>query len=479
MRPEEIARIKLKHNAAIIAPAGHGKTEIIVDLVKATDRKALLLTHTNAGVEALKKRLNKKSVDKNKYSLYTIAGFCMIWCNAYPSTAEIDKNIGMKDAGFYQMLYSGAEKIFSHQWARNVLSKSYERVIVDEYQDCIIAQHHIFLEINKTLPVIVLGDPLQAIFGWADKLVSWKNIGFEPVDIKTKPWRWKETNPELGEYLNSIIDVLKPALDGKIVQFQIQNIDGCVSKLPASCKRSIFKSIPDLRKYHTVAFISTTPNEQQAIGRQTGGIFENDEKVDINELFQIAETIDRNNGAITAKAMCDFLPCIATHINDELRSYVQHVEQGSFDFRRTKKYPEFGKLLGEIRDGNDTYSILKLLDWIRKEPAFNIYRRELYYELCRSLRYSKQENITVAEAATKIRTLPQLHRSYSQYRFLSTRTVLSKGLEFECVIIDLASKGKKMTATDFYVAMTRATKMIYILSDQDTLTLQPPLGIDY
>lgn len=69
MKPEELNSIFEKRNAYIIAPAGHGKTEMIVDLVQASTGKALLLTHTNAGVEALRKRLKKKNVNEKKYSI--------------------------------------------------------------------------------------------------------------------------------------------------------------------------------------------------------------------------------------------------------------------------------------------------------------------------------------------------------------------------------------------------------------------------
>lgn len=50
MKAEEIALIQSKHNAAIIAPAGHGKTEMITDLVDNLPGKKLVLTHTNAGI---------------------------------------------------------------------------------------------------------------------------------------------------------------------------------------------------------------------------------------------------------------------------------------------------------------------------------------------------------------------------------------------------------------------------------------------
>ena len=45
-------------NAAVVAPAGHGKTEIITSIA-ALGRRALILTHTHAGVHAIRARLKR------------------------------------------------------------------------------------------------------------------------------------------------------------------------------------------------------------------------------------------------------------------------------------------------------------------------------------------------------------------------------------------------------------------------------------
>ena len=57
MTEAELDKIMQMSSAAIIAPAGHGKTEMIADIVERSTGKQLLLTHTNAGVDAIDKRL--------------------------------------------------------------------------------------------------------------------------------------------------------------------------------------------------------------------------------------------------------------------------------------------------------------------------------------------------------------------------------------------------------------------------------------
>lgn len=470
MKPEEISLIKSKQNAAIIAPAGHGKTEMIVDLVEHAERKALLVTHTNAGVDALVKRLKKRNVGSNKYSITTIAGFCLRWSSAYPKTADI-RDIPVDDNDYYPMLYDGTFYIFKNTWARKVLQNTYSCVIVDEYQDCIIPQHLIFLEINKSIPVIVFGDPLQAIFGWAGCLVSWKNLGFDIINVETHPWRWNKTNPKLGEYLCNIRSILEPGLNGQNVTINVESIEKCIRVLPTSYKHNISPLLSIIKTFENTAYITNLKSDQEKFSHGTGGIFQNDETQNIKELLTNAAYFDKREGSISAKCLFVFLSQCATNVTTELMSYSNNINKGNFDFGRIKKYPEFGELIKKVYNDASNQSIIAVLDWIRREKAFRIFRKELISEMRRALVYSNENSISIYDAAQKIRTLPGLQRRYAGFRFLSSRTLLLKGLEFDCVIIDLE---KGMTVTDYYVALTRARKYIFIISDKKSIVLCPP-----
>ena len=67
------------------------------------------------------------------------------------------------------------------------------------------------------------------------------------------------------------------------------------------------------------------------------------------------------------------------------------------------------------------------------------------------------------------------------YRRLSSRALLSKGLEFDCVIIDLSkskhNQNSRFSSTEMYVAMTRAMKAIYFITDEDSVLLNAPKGV--
>lgn len=480
MKPEEIAFIQSKRNAAIIAPAGHGKTEMITDLVDRLPGKKLVLTHTNAGVEALNQRLQKKTVGKEKCYLSTISSFCMKWCNAYPYTAHINPEIRIVDKRYYPMVYAGAVKIFQNEWARRVIKQSYSCIIVDEYQDCVLEQHHIFEELNESIPVYVLGDPLQAIFGFAGQLVRWKDICFEIVSVETHPWRWEKTNPELGLYLSEVREKLYPGLDGKEVTLStIPNTTSVHRISPSDIYGEKFYGV--LNHYETVLYIAKWPDDTSLFARRTGGLFQNDEAINLTDLYKYTELLDSHDRLTMATAIMSFLETCASGISSELGSYVEHVEKGDFDFSRIRKHSEFGAKMLALYERGDLNEILSILDWVKSNHSFKLHRRELYSEMQRAIRRAREKEISITQAAQEIRLVPNNQSRYSGFKRLSSRTLLSKGLEFDCVIIDLSrvncGSNNRYSATDMYVAMTRAKKSIYFITCEDSVLLSAPKGV--
>lgn len=480
MRDDEIALIQSKHNAAIIAPAGHGKTEMISDLVDKLQGKKLVLTHTNAGVYALQQRMNRKGLSKDKYYLSTISSFCMKWCESYPKSAGLNPSIKMTDNGFYPMIHTGMALIFQNEWAREVIRTTYSCIIVDEYQDCVLNQHQIFVELSKSLPVYVLGDPLQAIFGFKEKLVSWKNIGFEVIPIKTYPWRWEKTNPALGQYLNDVRTQLLPGLDGHVVTLSTTPIKDAVYRISVSTLRDggFYKLF---NNFESVVYIAKWEKDTIAFSKSTGGFFQHDEKQNLVDLYKYTELLDSNDGGVIAKAMFEFIGECASGIATELESYEKHIRNGDFDFHRISKYPEFRKEMEFLYKFHRYHDMMSILDWIKNEPVFRIHRKELFSEMRRSIRRAMDFDISITQAAQEIRMIPGNQSKYAGFKRLASRTLLSKGLEFDCVIVDLSKVShnakSRYTSTEMYVAMTRAMKAIYFVTDENSVELDVPLGI--
>ena len=465
MTEQEITQVLSSENAYIIAPAGHGKTEMIAELVMKADQKILVLTHTNAGVDALKKRFIRKNIDSKKYSLTTIAGLCTKWCNSYPHTGIINQKLApeRKDETkeYYQQLYKGAERIFSTVWAGDVLKNTYGGVIVDEYQDCTIEQHAIMCSINKHIPVWVLGDPLQGIFGWAGELVNWDSIGFKQINVSTCPWRWETTCPALGRFLEYVREQLWPSLHGMPVCLDIEDAD-YIEIIQAS-NYNPYYYMKQWQRYDSVLYISKLEHQQLKFCKAMKGIFQQDEKQDNELLYSFAYKADTETGCEMLLSFINFFKQCASNVDKEIKSFMTKLSEGSLDFHKIKKNSEFGDLLTNAVQDCSAKNISAIYSWLAGEESIHIYRRELLEEALRSLRYAERNQCSVQDAVYAIRTDAKLQKRYTSFKYISSRTVLSKGLEFDCVVIDMRDP---LEVKDFYVAMTRARNKIYIVSDQ-------------
>ena len=314
------------------------------------------------------------------------------------------------------------------------------------------------------------------IFGWAGKLVSWKRLEFEKVEIDTYPWRWHETNPELGRFLQDIRKELLPALDGQRVRLSIATqLQNPSLRIVPAAKGMDWSFLNSLRHYSRVLYITKWPSQQKTLCQMTKGIFQNDEPQNLSELFDIARSLDESNAEEQAVIVFDFLLLCVNHVNDELGSYSAHIHDGDFNFNRIKKHTEFGALINNLLQNRGKKDIYNILAWVKSTAALNIYRIELFDELLRALSHAEKVGCSIENAARQIRTEPKMQKRYTGFKFLSSRTVLSKGLEFECVVIDVSKQTRtsdRYCATDFYVALTRATKAIYLVTDDKEIVLE-------
>lgn len=162
---------------SVVAPAGCGKTDCIADVVKAAGgpAKCLVLTHTLAGVDSLRQRLREKDVSLHSTDLETIAGWSLRFAAAFPRRSGLETREPRGED--WPVVYAAATRLIRGGFVTGVLKASYQRVLVDEYQDCTTEQHSLILALSQHLPTCIFGDPLQAIFGFRnEKLADWKAV---------------------------------------------------------------------------------------------------------------------------------------------------------------------------------------------------------------------------------------------------------------------------------------------------------------
>ncbi|MCY4108588.1 MAG: UvrD-helicase domain-containing protein, partial [Chloroflexi bacterium] len=341
---------------SVTAPAGCGKTQLIADaLTSHTDEKpVLILTHTNAGVAALRGRLRKVGVPPKRYSLSTIDGWAMRLIGTFPTRSAADPNILKltRPSTDYQNIRQAAARILHEGHVNDILRASYAHLIVDEYQDCTESQHAIVSCAAETLPTCVLGDPMQAIFGFRDDTIpSWEEDVckiFPAAGQLTKPWRWINADAEaLGDWLLHVREKL----------CQGHSVDLC--EAPAAVNWVQLDGLNDQQKQWQAALIrppggngtvliigdKSNPKNHSTIARQTPGAI-TVEAVELKDLVEFASSFDlRADDALTrlvefAKSVMtkveapQFLGRIKTLTRGTARKQASPAEQAALTFVR-------------------------------------------------------------------------------------------------------------------------------------------------
>jgi superfamily I DNA/RNA helicase len=108
------------------------------------------------------------------YRLFTLDGWAMRLIGAFPLRSAHNSEILnlTQPRTDYLNIRDGAWKLLRAGHITDVLRASYDRLIVDECQDCSVRQLAIVFYAAKGLPTAVLGDHMQAIFGFGDQLAD-------------------------------------------------------------------------------------------------------------------------------------------------------------------------------------------------------------------------------------------------------------------------------------------------------------------
>jgi hypothetical protein len=199
------------------SPAGCGKTEAIIRTVgKYCDGRQLVLTHTHAGVDALRQRFRQHSVPAIKYHVDTIAAWSWGWVRRYPENASYT---GSTRIAQWNDVYTAMSALLQKDFVKRGVTNSYTGIIVDEYQDCTVPMHQMILHLKALLPCRVLGDDLQGIFDFRGApLIDWsvaRSQFANKLGVLETPHRWLKSgnNAALGRWLLSIRRALRQKVE--------------------------------------------------------------------------------------------------------------------------------------------------------------------------------------------------------------------------------------------------------------------------
>lgn len=460
-----------ERRAVVVAPAGCGKTELIARAVGFCQSKQLVLTHTHAGVDSLRGRLQKLKIPSTRYCVETIHSFALRYAAAYPKSSSV-KNIRPRTHNDYTDIIESAHRLIKTHLIRKVLSLTYGGVFVDEYQDCTLDQHNLIIGLGDVLPCRIVGDPLQGIFDFGgNQIVDWDRHvypNFARLPALQEPWRWKSTNPQLGEWLTRTVrptlERKEPILLDQDLQARIcgwtQDVSGHYG--PATRTRVLM----DALNRDETTFVICRP-EQESLPHDLASRLKNRyhslEPLTSAELHELAERIEEQNGVKRLEAVYDFAKKCLT-AQDDFDAVLDAIctcrRVTSATRVRLRAFAE--RIVAET----SLVGVSALFEFLEKNDAPTIKRHQLWHEMRRALAEVISGSLpSLVEATYFIRNMPAVIGRRVPKRCIS-RTLLLKGQECDhAIVVDADS----LDTRNLYVAMTRGSQHLHILSKEPLL----------
>jgi DNA helicase-2/ATP-dependent DNA helicase PcrA len=447
----------------VAAAAGCGKTQLISEAVASHPAgRQLVLTHTHAGVDALRARLKRLGARLGGYSVQTIAGFSLSYAAAFPRASTL-VSAKPKTQGEWKSVYSGLAAVLRLPAVQKVIKSSYAGLYVDEYQDCTKAQHGLVMSLAALLPTRVLGDPLQGIFDFGDNdPVDWEGdvkSNFQSVCSPDAPRRWAGKNEALGSWLREVRTSL---INGQPVDLRhgaVRFVDTARSTNPL-LGVGVCQEVASQNPADTIVAIHHRPQQCHWVANKLNGRYSCIEPIESDELLKFAESLASGDGAQKASAAIEFAGKCMTAAASTLRGAQGMILKGGKP--RSKKAELSGPLaaLDKVVATNALVAVAEAIEIMKEMPKAVVYRRELLDEGLRGLReYDPAKHQSVADAFWAVRNRTrQIGRRMP--RCSVGRTLLVKGLEFDHAIIMDADA---LSAKDLYVALTRGCKSLTIL----------------
>lgn len=468
--PVEIDLLEIERGT-ITAPAGCGKTHLIGDaLARHTEQKPILvLTHTNAGVAALRSKLDRAEVPASRYRLATIDGWAMRLVKIFPARSRINLAVlELRNRGAdYPAIRDGAVRLLRDGHVNDVLAATYDRLIVDEYQDCSVRQHAIVFYAAQNLRTCVLGDPMQAIFGFgADQLADWDEHvcqHFPVIGQLRIPQRWVRVGEEaFGRWLLQTRENL--AQGGRIDLAAVPpnviwvRLAGDQSDHQA---RLLAGRTPAGAEEKALIIADTRPPVQRDFAKQIPGAV-TVENVDLTDLIDFAERFDLNS-VRALRHLIEFAGSVMTNVGAaDLLARVESLRAG----RARREASDAENAAIHFADNPSYVAAATLFDSIAAQGGVRNHRPAILRGAHNMLKAcAASPAMTPAEAAAIVREQSRLVGRPLAKRTVGS-TLLLKGLEAEiCIILN----PELMDRRHLYVAMTRGSKRLVICSQHQHL----------
>ncbi|WP_199139596.1 UvrD-helicase domain-containing protein [Delftia sp. ASV31] len=453
---------------SIEAAAGCGKTELIASTLRRcrpAEKPVLVLTHTNAGANALQQRLSKRDIPSSVYRVLTIDGWAMRMVSAFPAGSSYDLPSAGRSLN-YPAIRRGAAHLLATGNIDPLLAATYSRLIVDEYQDCCTVQHEVVSSISRTLPTVVLGDPLQAIFGlngsvlvrWDDAVAKFPTIG--PLN---KPWRWINAGAQpLGEWLMDIRADLKAGNPIDIGKGQpgVQWVEATAKDVQGRMKAAAYKH-PDGDGSLLIIAEGSDKKGQKNFAKRTPGA-STVEAVDLKDLTTFAATYKPGSSGCL-----DQLLAFGADVMTKVDPAGMRMRLKALSGTRPTTEASIAETAAQAYLAQPSVEAAhRLLRALSTNTGARVYRPAIYYGCLDAMSRVLKSGQSLSDAAVSVREL-QRHKVRVMPKRAVGSTLLLKGLEADVAVV---MHPEKMTAQHLYVALTRGAKKVLVCSPTQILT---------
>lgn len=462
----------------VIAPAGYGKTYLIAKTTSRSVGRQLILTHTHAGVNALRRKMGILGVSDRSYQIDTIASWVLKLALSYSGTSgwHEERPVGHER---WRALYVSCSDLLDHEFIRRIVRASYARLYVDEYQDCSTAQHEIVDKLARVLPCTILGDPLQGIFDFAGQnSIDWARDvegNFDSLGALDTPHRWRQVGADdLGDWLN---DYVRDHLERNQPIDLNRSLPAAVRVVqPSADPQELFRVQSNTCRYfecdlgQTVVAIHSGRAEYKAkchtLSHMLSGRFSSIEEIEGSTLFSFIRKMGEANGAEDRlKEVVVFAKKCMTGVGENLPAPTVRGER--VNIRTNTRNPEVARLANDYLAAPASASMAGFLVALKRISSINVTREDLLNRALGVLaKHMVHPELSLEEAAEMYqREFRHCGRPVGRRKLIGT-TLLVKGLEFDhAIVLDATSLSRK----ELYVALTRGARSLTIISTEPVL----------
>ncbi len=476
----ELAAALAAHKGAgyVVAPAGFGKTYLIAQSTALSDGRQLILTHTYAGVNALRRKMRDLGVSERLYHIDTIASWSLRMSLAYTATSGWQEERPADNAR-WDALYAAGSQLLDQEFIRRIVRASYAGLYVDEYQDCSTAQHGIVLKLERDLPTRILGDPLQGIFDFeGQNPIDWvRDVEghFQLLGALEVPHRWVQAGAgDLGAWLAGVRGCLER---GEAIDLTRNRPRSVILRQANANPQDLLQSQGNACRHfrcdrgHTVVAIHKGSGEYKSkchgLARKLSGVYSSIEEVEGKSLFSFIRKVESaRTDAARLKVVIAFAKQCMTCVEESLTAGTLRGEHANI--RANTKNPKVVQCANEILAASGSAAITSFLLALKEVEGVKVIRSDLFNRALGVLRkHVLSTDTSLSEAAEKYHgEFRYKGRPVGRRRLIGT-TLLVKGLEFDhAIVLDAVSLPRK----DLYVALTRGARSLTIVTTSTLLT---------